>query len=257
MIRKGYAISVSGKGGVGKTNLSALLIKCLCKSGSVLAIDADPDANLSLVLGANDPNKSVGHVREMVLNSSSRSSIGEDKAGSLERILHETIEEYDTFDLIVMGRPEGEGCYCAVNNIIRHVIDQRSCSYDYVVIDCEPGLEHLSRRTTKDVDLMIVVTDATKNGVLTARRIYELKEELLIKFSEFVLLANKITAETKDIVTSLASQQKMEIEAYIPYDPFLYEADVRGLSLIDIPESSGALIAVKTFVEERIVSLNR
>jgi len=252
MIGKGFTIAISGKGGVGKTSFSAFLIKCLSKHGSVMGIDADPDANLAESLGVQ-VDKTVGYVREKILNSSSRSPDSENRAEALERSLHEVVEEGEAFDLIVMGRPEGVGCYCAVNHIIREVIDQRAVSYDFTVIDCEPGLEHLSRRTTKDIDLMIVVSDVTKNGILTARRIKELRLELAITFGKVIVVVNKIGPEMIDPLNKMAGGEGIEISGYIPDDPLLAEASFLGRSLMGISESSIAYTEVCKFCENFIL----
>ena len=199
-VNKGFTIAISGKGGVGKTNISALIIRHLSKEGTVLAIDADPDSNLPQALGVKF-GKSVGDVREAIAETPSYSRTGGavDKLKSFETALYQIIEEVHGFDLVVMGRSEGEGCYCAVNHVLRQVIDARASSYDFVVMDCEAGLEHLSRRTTRDVDLMIAVTDATRNGLITAKRVQEIAKELRVDFGDIVTVANRITEETKPI----------------------------------------------------------
>ena len=177
MSAKGITIALSGKGGVGKTFISSMLVKRLAEHGSVLAIDADPDSNLPQALGVT-VKASVGQSREDIINAPMRSPVTNDKQGHLEQAIHESIEEFPRFNIIVMGRSEGEGCYCAVNHVIRGVIDTRARGYDFTVIDCHAGLEHLSRRTTRDVDIMLVVVEPTKNSVQTARRVMEIARQL-------------------------------------------------------------------------------
>jgi hypothetical protein len=152
MTAKGITIALSGKGGVGKTFISSMLVKRLSEHGSVLAIDADPDSNLPQALGVN-VTKTVGQSREDIINAPMRSPVTNAKQEYLEQSIHQSIEEFPRFSIIVMGRSEGEGCYCAVNHVIRGVIDTRARGYDFTVIDCPAGLEHLSRRPTRDQEL--------------------------------------------------------------------------------------------------------
>ena len=244
---RGTVIAISGKGGVGKTNLAALLIRALSKIGSVLAIDADPDSNLPQALGVT-VSKAVGDIREDIRSASSREI--ENKQQALKRNLNEAIEEFPQFDVVLMGRPEGPGCYCAVNWVIRQVIDSRAISYDFTVIDCEAGLEHLSRLTTKDVDIMIVVTEPTKNGILTAKRVKELSEELSIDFGKIMIVANKITPKVKPSLDKMAQEYNLEISAYVPWDELLAQFDLEGKPVINLPEESAASIAVGEFCKQ-------
>ena len=238
-INKGFTIALSGKGGVGKTGLSALLVSHLSKHGSVMAIDADPDSNLPQALGV-EIEKDIGGSREAIINAPARSPEAGDKMQSLEVVLHEVVVETPQFSLVVMGRPEGSGCYCGVNTVLRQVIDFKANDYDFTVIDCEAGLEHLSRRTSRDVDLMLAVTDATANGVLTAKRVQELSEELAVSFGEAMVVANKITEATRAGVDTIAQKNNLNITVYIPYDPEMAKADLSGRPIIEVPESSPA-----------------
>ena len=243
MRTKGIIIAVSGKGGTGKTMLSALLVRYFSKFGNVFAIDADPDSNLPEVLGL-EVKKDVGSAREKILNiRSDRISSSESKKDIFEMELLQTIEEYQDFDLLVMGRSEGAGCYCTINHILRDVIDTKSMNYDTVIIDCEAGLEHLSRRTTRDADEMIIVSDATKKGMLAAKRVRELCKEVNIEFDRIAVVANKVTPETKPIMEELGRQSGMEIIGYIPFDPLISEFDAIGRSLLELPEDSPCLLA--------------
>jgi len=251
-VNKGLTIAVSGKGGVGKTFLSAMLIKRLSVHGSVLAIDADPDSNLPDALGVT-VTKNVGGAREAILNAPARSKVASSKQEALELALHEAIQEFPKFDVIVMGRSEGEGCYCAVNHVIRQVIDTRARGYDFTVVDCHAGLEHLSRRTTRDVDIMLVVTDPTKNGMQTAKRIIELSKELLIEFGAILVVANRVTKENKPQVEQTARENGLEIAAYIPYEPLVAQFDLLGKPVTEIPEDSPASIAIDEICQ-RILS---
>jgi len=246
MSRQGFTIALSGKGGVGKTMLASLLIRNLAKKGCVLAIDADPDSNLPQAVGMTY-KKSVGDVREAIVNAPARSSVAADKPGVFERTLHELVEENDSFDLIVMGRSEGPGCYCVISHILRQVIDSKAANYDFTVIDCEAGLEHLSRHTTRDVDIMVVVTEPTLNGILTAKRVHELAKDLNIGFGQILVAANKITDETRPLIEKLALEQGLAISAYLPFDPAVSRQDVLGRPMIQLPEDSPVSRAVEEF----------
>lgn len=256
-VNKGFTIAVSGKGGVGKTGISTLLIRGLSKRGYVLAIDADPDSNLPHALGIT-VKKSVGDIREAIMHAPARSPEAGHKGEAFHTALHEAVEEGDNnIDLLVMGRPEGEGCYCPVNNILRQVIDAKANSYDFTVIDCEAGLEHLSRRTTRDVDLMVAVSDPTWNGLLTAKRVQELAKELQVSFSDVMLVANKVTAETRPGLERMVQENGLEIAVYVPYDPEIALADALGKPIIELPEDSPASRAVAGLCDKIIERATR
>ena len=258
MSAKGLTIAVSGKGGTGKTMLSSLLVGYFSKIGTVFAIDADPDSNLPDALGV-EVKKNVGLVREEILDiRSEKTSPSITKKDLFEMELLQIVEEGSAFDLLVMGRSEGAGCYCTINHILRDVIDTKSKNYDTVIIDCEAGLEHLSRRTTRGAEVMIVVTDATKKGILTAKRVKELSLEVNIDFNRIVVVANKVTPETKPIMEELGKQNGLEIIGYVPFDPFIAQFDATGRSLLELPEDSPCVLAtqkifdtIRTDIEER------
>ena len=243
-------IAVSGKGGTGKTLLSSLLIKELSEKGKdVLAIDADPDSNLPEALGV-EVTKTVGDVREELKIDTAKGNIPKEmnKWDILDYKIMEAVIETQGFDLLVMGRPEGSGCYCAVNNILRKIIETLSKNYDYIVIDTEAGLEHLSRRTTQNVDTMLVVTDKSKRGMLTAQRIGELANELDINFKDIFLVVNRITPENKDLILKKAEDTDIEIIGTIYEDSKVAEYDVEGTPLIDLSNDSDSVKAVSSIV---------
>ncbi len=248
-LRQGFTIAVSGKGGVGKTALSALLVRILSRMGGVLAIDADPDSNLPQALGL-EVETTVGEAREAILNAPARSRVASDKAAAWRLALAEKVEETYDYDLLVMGRSEGPGCYCAVNSILRDVIDSRADSYDFTVIDCEAGLEHLSRRTTRDVDVLLAVADPTKNGLVTAKRVQELTGELMVDFGATAVLVNKVTPENKPLVESQAREQGVEVAFFLPLDPVVAEYDMLGKPVAQIPDDSPIVQAVVAMMEQ-------
>lgn len=247
---KGRTIAVTGKGGVGKTLLSALLIRILGDSRpgkSILAIDADPDSNLAESLGV-ELQKTVGDIREDMLRE--KPSPGVEKKKYLDAKVFEITVETDNFDLLVMGRPEGQGCYCAINHMLREIIDNITKSYDYIVIDAEAGLEHLSRRTTENVDSLLVISDASNKGLDTARRIKDLTNELNIKFNNLYLILNRVTPKNKSMFEKEAGKLGIEIIGSIPDDPEVSDFDLRGKPITDISPESAAYTEAKNIVRK-------
>ncbi len=196
-----YVIAVSGKGGTGKSTLASLLVRILKEEsrGSVLAVDADPNNNLAEFLGIHIEN-SIGSILDEVAANPNIIPAGISKDRFIEYKVQESIAEADGFDVLTMGRPEGPGCYCYVNNVLRNTISRLINEYDYIVIDNEAGLEHLSRRTTRSCDCLLIVSDATPAGLRAARRISELAAELKFKAEKKFLMINRLnsTAEIKD-----------------------------------------------------------
>ena len=233
-------IAISGKGGTGKTMFSTLLVKALSKkTNNLLVIDADPDSNLPETLGVS-VETTIGDIREELKKRINEGNLpaGMTKQDFLMSKIYEIIVETNDFDLLVMGRPEGSGCYCSVNNWLRQIIDNLAKSYDYVVIDTEAGLEHLSRRTTQNVDVMIVVSDASKRGLGTAKRIKKLANELEIKFKEIYVVANKVNDENKNIVEENANELGLNLIGKLPFNEEIAKYDLVGKPLYDIDENN-------------------
>ncbi|WP_421077417.1 carbon monoxide dehydrogenase accessory protein CooC [Methanothermococcus sp. Ax23] len=233
-------IAISGKGGTGKTMFSTLLVKALSKkTHNMLVVDADPDSNLPETLGV-EVERTIGDIREELkqLVADDKLPSGISKQDYLLGRIYEIMVETENFDLLVMGRPEGSGCYCSVNNWLRQIIDNLAKSYDYVVIDTEAGLEHLSRRTTQNVDTMIVVSDASKRGLGTAKRIKKLANDLEIKFKDICVVANKVNDETKDIVEKNAEELGLNLIGKLPYNEEISKYDLVGKPLFDIDENN-------------------
>jgi CO dehydrogenase maturation factor len=234
-------IAVTGKGGTGKTVISALLIHFLSEQGKkLLAVDADPDSNLPDALGVN-PRKTLGEIREVF--QVSRDDMGTmNKEQWLEgKIYSEAITETDSYDLLVMGRPEGEGCYCFANNLLRGVLRKLMRHYDVIVIDTEAGLEHFSRGTISNADYIVVVTDMSKKGLATAKRIKELSQELKINFKKIYLVGNRIMGGTAvEIIKRFSDEEGIELLDLLPYDEKIVQLDMKGdpVTLIDNSEYS-------------------
>ncbi len=243
-------IAISGKGGVGKTMLTALIIRKMAKDGkkNILAIDADPDFNLPGMLGVSVKN-TVGDIKEELLTKQSQLPPGYSKDTWLESKVFEIITETRDFDILVMGRPEGPGCYCSVNNVLRWVIDSMAKSYDHVIIDTEAGLEHISRKTTLSVDDMIIVTDLSKHGFDTAKRINELAGELGARFKHLYLVANRVNTEHEKAIIERAKSLELEFLGTIPYDVRIEQYLFEGRPLLDLEECS-ATKAVETIMDK-------
>lgn len=245
-------IAVSGKGGAGKTLISSLLIKSLKGSDrDILAIDADPDSNLPEALGIK-VERTVGDVREELKKDTAAGNIPQEanKWDILDYKIMESVIETPEFDLLVMGRPEGSGCYCAVNNMLRKIIETLSSNYDIIVIDTEAGLEHLSRRTTQNVDIMLVVTDTSKRGILTAQRIEKLSKELDISFNESYLIVNRVRRDMEDEVLKKVSETGLNVIGTVYEDEIVYRYDSEGKPLINLPDDSSANTAISKIVKD-------
>jgi CO dehydrogenase maturation factor len=244
-------IALAGKGGVGKTTIAALIIKYLIsnQTGAILAIDADPSSNLNLVLGL-ELDWTVGDIREdMLVQVQESLKVGGAAMGSLpggitkrdylDYQIHSSLAEGDRFDLIAMGRSEGPGCYCAVNHNLREVIDLLSNNYRYVVIDNEAGMEHLSRRTTRDVDHLIIISDPSQRGIVAAERIAEFGKDLDVHILNTYLVINR--APGKDLPLELKKKiggMDIPLIGVIPSDHELAEFDYTGRPIIDVNDQS-------------------
>ena len=233
----GLVIAVTGKGGSGKTLISTLLIRYLVenKKKFVLAIDADPDANLAESLGV-EYNKTVGDIREEL--SVNPPPIGIEKKKYLESKIFEATVETEGFDLIVMGRPEGPGCYCAINHMLREIIDLTTNAYEFTVIDAEAGLEHLSRRTTQNANIMLIVTDQSKKGFHTANTIKKMIKGFEIDVERLYLIINKYSDNLKNTINRSIKEIGIEVLGRIPLDEEVERFDSEGIPLIRLPESS-------------------
>ncbi len=245
-------IAVSGKGGTGKSMVTSLIIRALKSYGkNVLAIDADPDSNLPEALGI-DVKKTVGDVREELKKDTASGNLPKEmnKWDILDYKIMESIVETHDFDLLVMGRPEGSGCYCAVNNMLRKIIETLTSNYDIIIIDTEAGLEHLSRRTTQNVDIMLVVTDRSKRGILTAKRIEDLSDELDIAFKKMYLILNRAIPEKEEETIKKIDEIGLDLIGTIYEDETVAEYDIEGKPLVDLPDDSKAVIAVSEIVSK-------
>jgi CO dehydrogenase maturation factor len=238
-------IAISGKGGSGKTTTAAMIIRFLLEqanSGSILAVDADPNSCLGLTLGV-EPVSTVADIREDT-RSKPPTNTGMDRVRSVEYGIQQAITESKGFDLLTMGRPEGPDCYCAVNNLLRRFLDKLNSQYRYVVIDNEAGMEHLSRRTTNNVDVLCIVAEPTPIGSVTAERISSLAGKLPISVKRIGILWNK-TAEKMEYNT------RNDVESFgnIHYDKGLFDASSQGKTVFDLKENNPAYLSVSKIIE--------
>lgn len=234
-------IAIAGKGGTGKTTIVSLIVKLLKekKRGSILAVDADPNSNLGEVLGI-DVKETVGDILDSIIEHPEQISASMPKNRLIEYKVQEAIYEAEGFDLLTMGRPEGPGCYCYVNNVLRDALGKLIDSYDFVVIDNEAGLEHLSRRTTIKADIFLIISDPTKIGLKSARRILSLIEELKIKAEKKFLLINRYEETADKQLNSL----RLDCLGNIPEDKKIKEISLNGNNILNLESTSAALAAL-------------
>lgn len=245
-------IAVGGKGGVGKTTVSALLTLRLAARGvkPVLALDADPNCCLDAALGVKAVS-TVGGVRETAKQIAGAGLVvGIAKQELLELKIAESIVETDDFDLISMGRPEGPGCYCYANNVLKATIEKLSSRYPAVVLDNEAGLENLSRRIAPRVDFLVLVTDPSKAGMETIKRLHALSKEMGITYGQLALLVNRsrsgvLSREAQDTALAIRASQVLAL----PDDPEVADLAEKGMSLTGLKESNPVVRCIDQFLK--------
>jgi CO dehydrogenase maturation factor len=249
-------IALAGKGGVGKTTICGMIIKYLVQSqpGAILAIDADPSSNLNMVLGL-DLDWTVGDIREDLLVQVKQTltaggaamgtlSGGISKREFLDYEVRSSLAEGDRFDLIAMGRSEGPGCYCAVNHNLREVVDSISKNYRYVVIDNEAGMEHLSRRTTRDVEHLFIVSDPTQRGLVAAERIAGFRTAMDIHIENTYLILNRLQGDMPAPLRDRIDGMDIPLLGVVPADDELVEFEFSGRPLVDLGDDSPVYKAI-------------
>ncbi len=243
-------IAVTGKGGTGKTATTTLLIRHLTRGNKVvLAVDADPDTNLPETLGC-ETNRTVGDIKEFMQEERDKLPPDSNKETILKSKLYEILEEMPGYDLVVMGRPEGSGCYCYINNLLRGIMDKLVNNYDVLIIDTEAGLEHFSRKIFRNVDDLVVVTDGSRRGLRTAERIRDLVGELETEVSKISVIANKVTDANRVVIAETAKELGLELIGMIPADEMIAERDLAGEPLFDLPDESIAVQEIEKIAEK-------
>ena len=240
-----FTIAVAGKGGSGKTTICSLIIRYLKKysSGVILAVDADPNANLGESLGL-EVKQTIGSVVASFNDVKMKIPPGLTKEAYLEYRLNEAVVESQGLDLIAMGRGEGADCYCYPNMILRKLMDSLAANYAYLVMDNEAGMEHLSRRTTEHVDELLIVSDHSMKGVRTVPRIQELVRELKLDVKRQSVVINMVPDGIDRLLSEELARLGIVPAATIPRDAEVYEADLKRQSLLDLSEMSRAVKAV-------------
>ncbi|MDA8141291.1 MAG: AAA family ATPase [Desulfobacteraceae bacterium] len=237
-----FTIALAGKGGTGKTTTAGLLIKYLVTKGKtpILAVDADANANLNEVLGL-EVKDTLGQAREDMKKGNVPAGMTKDIFMSMR--LEEAVAEEHGFDLVVMGQPEGAGCYCAANTLLTNLLERLVKNYNFVVMDNEAGMEHISRLTTNNVDVLLIVTDTSRRGLQAGLRINALAKELNIGVKKSYLIINRAKTQPDDEVLDMINQDGLELAGVIPDDETVYRFDLNGKATIEIGPDNPAVKA--------------
>lgn len=251
-----HTIAVAGKGGTGKTTTCGLLIDYLCKKkrGPILAVDADANSNLNEVLGV-PVDMTIGDIREDIaqaeLKPQSPIPVGMTKPEYVEYKFNSALIEADDYDMLVMGRTQGQGCYCFVNGVLKAQIDKFSSNYDYVVVDNEAGMEHISRGVLPHVDTILLVSDCSRRGIQAAGRIANLVRELDLRPKNLKLIVNRapggeLSPGTREEIELCG----LDLAGVIPQDEMVYEFDCEGKPAVALPEDSLVKKALHEILEK-------
>lgn len=230
----------AGKGGVGKTTIGGMLVRYLVeevKKGPVLAVDADPNSNLNEILGVA-VRSTIGQAREDLKKDV---PTGMSKDNWVQYKVQEAVIEARGFDLLVMGRPEGPGCYCAANSLAKKYIDALKSNYPFVVVDNEAGMEHMSRLVTQDIDVLYVVSDPTPRGILTVSRILSIIGELGLKIGKTEVIVNRVDTRNEVTLLRAARERWVAVAGTVRNDDTLIEDDSAGNSIFQLDRTSDAL----------------
>jgi len=249
-----YSIGIAGKGGTGKTTIAGMLIRYLIdrEKTPVLAVDADANANLNEVLGLT-VTETLGNAREEMKKGV---ATGMTKDVFMEMKLSHSIIESKGFDLIVMGRPEGTGCYCAANTLLTQYLDRLIENYRYVVIDNEAGMEHISRMTTNNIDMLLIISDSTRRGILSAARISSLTDELGLHIGKRLLIINQMQETGQDEMMRLADEYQLALAGTIPEDGNIRGLDLQGIPTVELDKDSPAFISAYR-IFDNIIDANK
>lgn len=247
-------IAVAGKGGVGKTTICGMMIDQLIhqKKGPILVVDADANSNLNEVLGV-EVDTTLGAIREEMAQAELKGTIppGISKQDYAEMKFSDALVEEKDFDMLVMGRTQGKGCYCYVNGVLKAQVDKYVNNYRYLVIDNEAGLEHISRGTLPHVDTMLLVSDCSRRGIQAVARIAEMVKELELKPGRMQLIVNRAPGgELNPGVLEEIEKHGLELAGVLPQDELVYEYDCEGKPSSKIPETSAVKVALHKIMED-------
>jgi CO dehydrogenase maturation factor len=244
-------IAIAGKGGTGKTTISALIVSALKEGGAtpILAVDADPNYNLGDALGV-EVTGTLGATLESFIDQKGKIPAGMTKAAFLEMRMHQSVIEGKKVDLLVMGRPEGPGCYCFANNLLRKALEELTENYKIVLIDNEAGMEHLSRKTTAKLDILLLVSDHTIKGIRTAGRLKDLAIEMNIDIKEMGLVVNMVEGELDPRAMEEIEKLGLSLYGVMPRDTAVSELYLDNESLLSLKADSPIKLAVEALIEK-------
>ena len=244
-----HTIAVAGKGGVGKTTTCGMIIDYLCNTGKgpLLVVDADANSNLNEVLGV-EIDTTLGTIREEMTQAEMKGTIpaGMTKADYAEFKFNSALVEEDDFDMLVMGRTQGKGCYCYVNGVLKTQVDKYAKNYRYVVMDNEAGLEHVARGTLPHVDTMLLISDCSRRGVQAVARIAEMVEEMAINPGQMGLIINRAPdGVLDDGVKAEIEKNGLKLIGVLPQDEAVYRCDCDGEPSAKLPQSNPVKTALR------------
>ncbi len=251
------SIAIAGKGGIGKTTLSAMLVRSMREKGvrPVLAVDADPNSNLAEALGI-ERGRMLAEIREQGSSTEGSPASGVGRVRAIEDEVQRAIAEAEGFDLITMGYGEGPRCYCYVNNLLRKSLDTIARGYEGLIVDNEAGMEHLSRRTTNNVDCLILVANPTLPSIRAAKRILELSRGLPVNIGRRVLLLNRVgPGAMEEQVKSELDGLDVERLADVPQDDEVERAGALEQDVFSLSAENAALAAVGGAVEKLLAAM--
>ena len=248
-----HTIAVAGKGGVGKTTTCGMLVDYLCskKQGPVLVVDADANSNLNEVLGV-EVETSLGAIREEMAQAELKGTIpaGMTKADYADFKFNSAIVEEDDFDMLVMGRTQGKGCYCYVNGVLKSQVDKYAKNYSHIVIDNEAGLEHVARGTLPHVDTMLLISDCSRRGIQAVARLAEMIEEMNLKPAKMGLIVNRAPGGILDAgVKEEIEKHGLTLLGVLPQDEGVYRCDCDGEPSSKLPESNPVKSALRQILQ--------
>lgn len=250
--KRALQIAVAGKGGVGKTTFCALLIRYLSEKKnvkSILAVDADANANLNEALGVESDTSTIS---EMIAKTKEPHGIpeGMTQDAFIQYQLHTLLNEGDQVDTLVMGGPDGPGCYCFPNNILKNYLHSLSANYEVIVMDNEAGLEHISRRTTDDIDYLFVISDSSVRSIRSAGRVNDLTKQIQTKIKNKCLIITRAVDSDIEVLKSEIEKTGLELLGTIPSDSAVTKFDIEAKPIFDLPEDAPSVQAAFAMLDK-------